>query len=112
MKGVLDDMKLLLNGDLSMRLHNIYYICQSALNGMKQITNESLENGAIRLTGWDIGKQALESLFNIDFIKDDAQKLYNILNPMDREKTCPDIGNLLLINLLNYTKNLYSNWKV
>lgn len=85
-------MKVLLNGDLNMRLYNIYYTCKAALNGLKQIKEESLQNGAKRLDGWSIGKQALESLFNIDFIKNDANKLYNILSPIDREKEKPDIG--------------------
>lgn len=85
-------MKLLLNGDLSMRFYNVYYICKAALNGLEQIKIKPLENGAKKLAGWTIGKQALESLFNIDFIRDDAQKLYNILSPIDREKENPDIG--------------------
>lgn len=85
-------MKVLLNGDLNMRLYNIYYTCKAALNGLKQTREESLQNGAKRLSGWSIGKQALESLFTIDFIKDDANKLYNILSPIDRENPNPDIG--------------------
>lgn len=91
-KEVTEDMKLLLNGDLGMRLHNVYYVCKAALNGLKQIKSESLSSGATRLTGWNIGKQAIESLFNIDFIKDDAQKIYYTLSPIDREKQRPDIG--------------------
>lgn len=86
-------MKILLNGDLGMRLYNVYYTCKVALSGLKQIKNDTLGNGAKRLIGWNIGKQALESLFNVDFIKDDARQLYNILNPIDREKQSPDIGN-------------------
>lgn len=62
------------------------------MNGLKQTREESLQNGAKRLSGWSIGKQALESLFTIDFIKDDANKLYNILSPIDRENPNPDIG--------------------
>lgn len=85
-------MKVLLYGDLNMRLYNIYYICKAALNGLREIKEESLQNNAKRLRGWSVGKQALESLFAIDFIKDDANKLYNILSPIDREKTNPDIG--------------------
>lgn len=96
-------MKLLLNGDLGMRLYNVYYICKAALNGLKQIETGVLGNGAKRLIGWDIGKQALESLFDIDFIKDDAQQLYNVLSPIDREKQSPDIGS----NTFNEYNSLY-----
>ncbi len=99
-------MKLLLNGDLGMRLYNVYYICKAALNGLNQIKDESLQTGAKRLIGWNIGKQALESLFNIDFIKDDAQKLYNILSPIDREKQNPDIGSTTFNEFVPLYKNL------
>ncbi len=85
-------MKFILNGDLGMRLYNVYYICKAALNGLTQIEDKPLENGAKRLGGWDIGKQALESLFDIDFIKDDANNLYNTLSPIDRENPNPSIG--------------------
>lgn len=85
-------MKILLNGDLGMRLYNVYYICKAALNGLNQIKDEAVQNEAKRLTGWNTSKQALESLFTIDFIKDDAIKLYNILSPIDREDANPVIG--------------------
>ena len=98
-----NNMKLLLNGDLGMRLYNVYYTCKVALNALKQIKIDSLGNGAKKLIGWGIGKPALESLFDIDFIKDDAQQLYNILSPIDREKQSPDIG----INTFNEYNLLY-----
>lgn len=85
-------MKFLLNGDLNMRLHNVYYVCKAALNGLAQIKAETLKNGAKQLNGWAVGKQAIESLLNIDFIKDDAQGLYDALTPMDRRKANPDIA--------------------
>lgn len=85
-------MRLLLSGDLNMRLYNIYYICKDALNALKKINKENLSNVEKRLNNWCYGKQALELLFTIDFIKDDANELYNILSPIDREKTNPDIG--------------------
>lgn len=85
-------MKVLLNGDLNMRLYNVYYTCKASLNGLKELKGETLAGGIKRLNGWHISKDALELLFTIDFIKDDAQKLYNILSPIDREKQRPDIG--------------------
>ena len=107
-KEVTEDMKLLLNGDLGMRLHNVYYVCKVALNGLEQIKSQSLSANATRLTGWNIGKQALESLFNIDFIKDDAQKLYNTLSPIDREKLHPDIGNSTFNEFISLYQKLIS----
>ncbi len=85
-------MKVILIGDLGMRLYNVYYTCKAALNGLREIKAENIPTGGKKLNGWNIGKQALESLFNIDFIKDDAKKLYNTLSPIDREKLYPDIG--------------------
>lgn len=85
-------MKILLNGDLNMRLYNVYYTCKAALNGLKSIIEVPLQNNAKQLKGWYIAKPALESILAIDFIKDDANKLYNALSPFDREKTNPDIG--------------------
>lgn len=75
-----------------MRLYNVYYICKAALNGLKELKILNLSNGGVRLNGWEICKQSLESLFSIDFVKKDAQYLYNVLNPIDREKSQPEIG--------------------
>ncbi len=107
-KEVTEDMKILLNGDLGMRLYNVYYVCKAAMSGLKQIKEGSLENGAKKLIGWHIGKQALESLFDIDFIKDDAKKLYNILSPIDREESSPDIGSSTFMDFMALYKNLIS----
>ncbi len=85
-------MKILLKGDLGMRLYNVYYTCKVALKGLNELKEETLSNGGKRLIDWSISKQAIESLFTIDFITDDAKNLYNVLSPIDREKPKPDIG--------------------
>ncbi len=85
-------MKAILNGDLGMRFYDVYYTCKAAWNGLNELKKEVLSNGGKRLIDWSISKQAIESLFTIDFIKDDAQNLYNVLSPIDREKSSPDIG--------------------
>lgn len=101
-------MKLLLNGDLGMRLYNIYYICKAALNGLKELKDENLPNGSKKLVNWNISKQALESLFNIDFIKEDAKELYNVLSPFDREKINADIGGQTFKDFLPIYKKIVS----
>lgn len=74
-----------------MKLYNIYYTCKIALNGLRDIDGENVSGGT-RLNGWITTKHALESLFTIEFIKSDAEKLYNILSPIDRESQRPVIG--------------------
>lgn len=74
-----------------MKFYNIYYTCKIALKGLEDIGGENVSGGT-RLNGWNTTKQALESLFTIDFIKSDAEKLYNILSPIDREAQRPVIG--------------------
>ncbi len=85
-------MKFLLNGDLNMRLYNVYYVCKAALNGLKELKRVDLTTGSIKLNEWEICKMSIESLFNIDFVERDAYELYNIISPIDREKQQPDIG--------------------
>ncbi len=97
-------MKILLKGDLGMRLYNVYYTCKAALNGLNELNEETYTNGAKKLNGWPVCKQAIESLFAIDFITDDAQRLYNVLSPIDREKLIPDIGS----NTFGEFKALYN----
>lgn len=75
-----------------MKLYNTYYTCKLSLNGLKEIKDESLKDGTKRLKNWYIGKQSLETLFSIDFIKEDAKKLYEVLSPIDIEKQNPVIG--------------------
>lgn len=101
-------MKLLLNGDLGMRLYNVYYTCKAALNGLKELKDETLSNGSKKLVNWNISKQALETLFNIDFIKEDAKQLYNILSPFDREKISADIGGQTFKEFLPIYKKIVS----
>lgn len=74
-----------------MKLYNIYYTCKAALKGLENIQGETVTSGT-RLNGWVDSKQALESLFTIDFIKIDAEQLYNVLSPIDREMSRPTIG--------------------
>lgn len=101
-------MKLLLNGDSGMRLYNVYYTCKAALNGLKKLKDENLSNGAKKLVNWNISKQALETLFNIDFIKEDAKQLYNVLSPFDREKNNADIGSQTFNEFLPIYKKIVS----
>ncbi len=86
-------MKILLKGDLGMRLYNVYYTCKAAFNGLKKLKILTIgKSGGYTLNNWTVCKQVIESLFTIDFITYDAQKLYDVLSPIDREKIDPDIG--------------------
>ena len=101
-------MKIRLNGNLNMRLYNIYYTCKVALNGLNQIKIGTLENRTKKINNWSTIKEFLELLLNIDFIKDDAQKLYNVLSPLDREKSSPIIGDSTYNNFIVLYKTLIS----
>lgn len=82
-----------------MRLYNIYYICKSALPDIHHISVLKHSNGVRKITSWISYKRALHNLSIIDFIKDDVATLYNILDPIDREK---EILKSARIHITNY----------
>lgn len=75
-----------------MRFYDVYYTCKAAWNGLNELKIVTISNQEYKLNNWILCKQALQTLFAIDFITNDAQNLYNVLNPLDREKEIPDIG--------------------
>lgn len=75
-----------------MRLHNIYYTCREILKDIIILDVAVTANGTKKITNWVTYKKALENLSEIDFIRNDAMAVYNVLTPMDREKEIPDIG--------------------
>ena len=85
-------MKILLNGDLNMRLYNIYYTCKAVYDNLKNIRAETTPTEAKRIMSWELNKQALLTLFSLDFIKEDAKAVYNVLNPIELEQSQPVIG--------------------
>lgn len=86
-------MEKIVNGRDTMRLYNIYYICKTALGDLKNVSKESLNNGSVRVIGWPACRNSLATLGTLDFIKQEVNDVYEALNPIDREKTNPDVGN-------------------
>lgn len=84
-------MKILLNGDLNMRLYNIYYTCKVAHDNLI-IDASTTPTEARRIMSWELNKQALFTLFSLDFIKEEAKAVYNVLNPIELEQNQPVIG--------------------
>lgn len=85
-------MKIILNGDLNMRLYDIYYICKTEFENINKLQASSSANGTRKISSWPSYKIALLNLSEIDFIKEDVQKVYMVLNPIDREQSIPEIG--------------------
>lgn len=85
-------MKIILNGDLNMRLYDIYYICKTEFENINKIHVEKTSNRTNKITSWTSFKTALQNLSVIDFIQDDVNEAYNVLLPIDREKYIPEIG--------------------
>ena len=96
-------MKILLNGDLNMKLYNIYYICKSIFTDLKNLKGESTSSGAYKINNWIRYKNALQTLRTIDFISNDAVATYDVVNPIDAEKNVPEIGRNTYNDLM--TKN-------
>ncbi len=78
-----------------MRLYNIYYVCKIAYRKLRELEYVAIGNNEVKLTGWQDCKQALESLYAIDFVKEDVRKAYEVINPIDRESASPIIGNMI-----------------
>ena len=104
-------MKILLNGDLNMRLYNIYYTCKSIISDLEKLHYGESPTGALRLTSWESYKQALITLFSFDFIKEDAKATYNVLNPIDLEQSQPLIGHKTYSKLVEKNKILLTKIK-
>ncbi len=104
-------MKILLYGDLNMRLYNIYYTCKSVISDLENLHCETTPTGAKRLISWESYKQALLALFSFDFIKDNAKATYNVLNPIELEQTQPVIGEKTHLKLFKQNEILLSKTK-
>lgn len=114
-------MKILLRGELSMRLYNIYYICKSVYEDINQFTSIIPSNATQKLTSWISYKKALINLSTLEFIKDDVVSTYNVLNPIDREKTSPEVGaaiynelvrkNVIILSKISAVIDLYESMK-
>lgn len=114
-------MKILLRGDLGMRLYNIYYICKSVYEDINQFTSIIPSNATQKMTSWISYKKALMNLSTIDFIKNDVMSAYNVLNPIDREKTAPEVGaviynelvrkNVIILSKISAVIDLYESMK-
>lgn len=94
------------NGDDFMRLYNIYYTCKAVLSGLRSMREVRNDNGSRRLKNWGICRRALESLFDFEFIKDDARNVYGALSSIDRESNEPVIGNTTYANFSAYYKKV------
>lgn len=104
-------MRILLHGDLNMRLYNIYYTCKMIYNDLENLHIETTPTEAKRIISWESYKQALLTLFSFDFIKEDAKATYNVLNPIELEQTQPVIGNKTYNKLIEKNKILLSKIK-
>lgn len=79
-----------------MRLYNIYYTCKAALAGMRRLRYENSSAGGTMLSGWKDSKAALEALFPVKFISDEAVSAYSAISPLDRDQEVPVIGDKTL----------------
>lgn len=115
-------MKIILSGDLNMRLYNIYYICKKALNDIKDVRVKKIsDNGTMQINTWETYQQALQSLVVFDFIKKDVIEAYNVLDPVNRERQFPSISlniyqkfnqkNNILVEKLKTVIDLYESMK-
>lgn len=112
-------MKMLLKGDLNMRLYNIYYILKSIIDTKQLDLSITTTTGSRKIISWPIYKQALKTLSTIDFIRKDVLATYEVLDPMDREKRSPEIGlntyneliskNEVLLTKINAVIDLYES---
>lgn len=104
-------MKILLYGDLHMRLYNIYYTCKTVLSDIENLHIVETPTEAKRLVSWESYKQALFALSSFDFIKEDVKATYNVLNPIELEQTQPVIGKNTHIELIKKNEILLSKIK-
>lgn len=100
-------MKILLNGDLNMRLYNIYYTCKSIIADLENLNGENTASGSYKINNWVNYRKALQVLRTIDFIREDAITTYDVLNPIDAERKIPEIGRNTYNELLSKNNILF-----
>lgn len=66
-----------------MRLYNIYYLCNDAHTKLKSLVPEKNADGSYTLRAWHICKKGLETLFDINFLREDVKETYNSISIFD-----------------------------
>lgn len=79
-----------------MRLYNIYYLCKSSVDGIKNLKaqgkTDNSSNTYLVLTGWGIAVKSLETLRQISFLKEETDNLLKTIPSYERETDNPEIS--------------------
>lgn len=93
-----------------MRLYNIYYICKTALEDLNTLSVDNIKDNANvkKLNHWNTCRDALYSLYHIEFFQNDIKDIYILFDPVSRENACPTVTTSLCNRFLTlYNKIIY-----
>ena len=94
-----------------MRLYNIYYLCKESYHQLNVLSPVHNNDGSYTLNKWNICKNGLEALFNIDFLKKEAKDAYNSISVIDRADISPKISSSIFNRFHDIYKKLIDKLK-
>lgn len=89
-----------------MRLYNIYYLCKEAYRQLNVLSPVHNNDGSYTLNKWNMCKNGLEALFNIDFLREEAKNAYNSISVIDRADISPKISSSIFDRFHNNYKKI------